>query len=105
MNEEAYLHGAPRIQSMSACVRLVNGGPSRSGGLWSECSGALGGEASHASTTAPPPLMIACDAGEQLVVQVRPYGHQASVGGRAAAIVSELLPSGAYSGGAQGVIG
>ena len=31
-------------------------------------------------------MMIACEAGETLVVQVRPSGHQAHVGGRFAAI-------------------
>lgn len=47
-----------------------------------------GGPSSDASVLDPPPtpLMIACEAGEQLVVQVRPYGHQPNVGGRAAAI-------------------
>ena len=29
-----------------------------------------------------PNTMIACDAGEQLVVQVRPYGHRPRIGGR-----------------------
>ena len=37
MNEQVPFYMARHaytIQSMSACVRLVNGGPSRSGGLW-----------------------------------------------------------------------
>jgi hypothetical protein len=38
--------------------------------------------AGHVAT----PMMIACEAGETLVVQVRPSGHQALVGGRFAAI-------------------
>jgi len=40
------------------------------------------------SDCAPPPLplLLACDAAERLVVQVRPYGHQSTVGGRCAAI-------------------
>lgn len=61
----AALHG-PLAESASPRLRATDGG---------------GGGAPP-----PLPLLLACGAGEQLVVQVRPYGHRPRIGGRAAAI-------------------